>query len=215
MTVQSFTFNPFQTNGFVCHDGGEAVLVDAPGRTPAEHQAVHDYLTRHGLTVRHLLLTHAHIDHVFGCAYWSEQLKMPWQMHREDLPFITRSQEQAQLFGIALEAPPLPETFLQEGDTITFGAATWQVLYTPGHSPGSVSFHDAAHGFVIAGDVLFHGSIGRTDLPGGSMPVLMQSIFQQLLPLGDETAVYCGHGPATKIGRERRNNPFLTEQGGW
>lgn len=210
MTVKSFTFSPFQTNCYVCHDAGEAVLVDPSCSAEAERQAVVTYLEDHDLTLRHLLLTHTHIDHIFGCAFFASTYGMDWQMHRGGVPFIQRSQEQALFFGTPLEPPPLPEEFLDEADTITFGGATWEVLYTPGHAPGSVCFHDAAHGFVLVGDVLFLDSIGRTDLPGGSLPTLMQSIFQKLLPLGDATNVYPGHGPATTIGRERRANPFLT-----
>lgn len=210
MTIKSFTFNPFQTNCFVCHDAGEAVLIDPSCHTEAERQMVLDYLDQHALTVRHLLLTHAHIDHIFGCKALADHFGMPWQMHRADLPLLQRAREQAVFFGVKLENPPLPDRFLQEGDTVAFGEAAWEVLHTPGHSPGSVCFHDAAGGFVIAGDVLFQGSIGRTDLPGGSLPVLMESIFQKLVPLGEATAVHPGHGPSTTIGQEVQTNPFLT-----
>lgn len=209
MTVQSFTCNPFQTNGYVCHDAGEAVIVDPSCSTPAERQQVLDYLARHDLAVRHLLLTHAHIDHIFGCAFFAKHFGMSWQLHRADASFLERSEEQARFFGIALEPPPKPTSFLAEGDVIRFGDASWTVLHTPGHSPGSVCFHDAANGFVLVGDVLFRDSIGRVDLPGGSLPTLMASIFQKLLPLGDHLTAYPGHGPATTLGRERTVNPFL------
>jgi hydroxyacylglutathione hydrolase len=210
MTIQSFTFNPFQTNCYVCHNAGEAVLVDPSSMTAAEHQVVVDYLEHEGLTVRHLLLTHGHIDHIFGCAFFAARFGQAFQVHRDDLPLLRRAEEQGQVFGVAVEPPPEPDRFLQEGDTISFGHTTWEVLHTPGHSPGSVCFYDRAAGAVIAGDVLFQGSIGRTDLWQGSLPQLMASIFQKLVPLGDATAVHPGHGPATTIGRERRANPFLT-----
>ncbi len=210
MTVRTFTFNPFQTNCYVCHDGGDAALIDPSCHTDRERQAVVAYLETHGLTLRHLLLTHAHIDHVFGCAFFAERYGMPWQMHRADALLLRRAQEQALFFGVPLDPPPVPEAFLDEGDTVGLGGAAWEVLHTPGHSPGSLCFYDAANGFVLAGDVLFQGSIGRTDLPGGSLPVLMRSIFQKLVPLGDAVRVYPGHGPATTLGRERRTNPFLT-----
>jgi glyoxylase-like metal-dependent hydrolase (beta-lactamase superfamily II) len=212
MYVKSFTFNPFQTNCFVCHDAGEAVIIDPSCHTERERQQVLDYLDAHDLTVRHLLLTHGHIDHIFGCKAFAEHFGMPWQMHRADVPMLKRAQEQSLLFGVPLEQPPVPETFLDESDTVTFGEATWTVLYTPGHSRGSICFHDARGDFVIAGDMLFAGSIGRTDLPGGSMPELMRSIFQKLIPLGDSTQVYPGHGPETTIGHERQTNPFLTDR---
>ena len=210
MTVQTFTFNPFQTNCYVCHDGGEAVIVDPSSVTEAEQQAVVAYLDEHGLAVRHLLLTHAHLDHIFGCAFFAAHYGLDWQLHRDARPFLERAPEQAAFFGVPMEAPPPPSgAFLDDGDTVRFGAAVWQVLHTPGHAPGSLCFYDPATGFVLAGDVLFAGSIGRTDLPGGSLPVLMHSIFQKLLPLGDDVTVYPGHGPATTLGHERRTNPFL------
>lgn len=210
MTVQSFTFNPFQTNCFIAHEEGEAAIIDPSCATEQERQQVVDYLDAHDLTVRHLLLTHAHIDHIFGCAPLAERFGMGWQMHRADEPFITRAMDQAVAFGVQLEEPPPPEGYLDEGDTIELGATTWNVLHTPGHSPGSICFHDAEHAFAISGDVLFNGSIGRTQgLPQTSLPQLMESIFQKLVPLGDDTTIYPGHGPKTTIGRERASNPFL------
>ncbi len=210
MVVHSFTFNPFQTNCYVCHDAGEGVIVDPSCMTEAEQQEVLAYVDQHDLTIRHLLLTHGHIDHIFGCKLLAEHFGLRWQMHADDKPFITRSMEQSVAFGMPLEAPPPPGRLLDEGDTVTFGEATWEVYHTPGHSPGSICFYDAAGGFVISGDVLFRDSIGRTmGLPQTSLPQLMASIFQKLLRLPDETTVYPGHGPATTIGRERAQNPFL------
>lgn len=210
MHIQTFTFNPFQTNCYVCHDAGEAVVVDPSSATAGEHRAVVDYVEREGLRVRHLLLTHAHIDHVFGCAFFARHYDGAFQMHRHDLPLLQRAVEQGRMFGVEVEAPPPPGRFLDEGDTVSFGETTWEVLHTPGHSPGSICFYDRAAGAVVAGDVLFAGSIGRTDLWQGSLPQLMTSIFQKLVPLGDDVRVYPGHGPSTTIGRERTSNPFLT-----
>ncbi len=210
MTIKSFTFNPFQTNCYVAYHEGEAVIVDPSCVVPVEQQAVLDYLEKHDLKVRHLLLTHAHIDHIFGCAFFAEHFGMGWQLHRADLPLLRHGKEQAEMFGIDLRLPPEPVSFLNEGDTVAFGGATWAVLHTPGHSPGSVCFHDADGGYVLAGDVLFQGSIGRTDLWEGSLPTLMRSIFNKLAPLGEVTQVYPGHGPVTTVGRELQHNPFLT-----
>ncbi|GIV59678.1 MAG: MBL fold metallo-hydrolase [Rhodothermaceae bacterium] len=210
MTIKTFTFNPFMTNCYVCHAAGEAVLVDAAASTPKEQQAVLDYVEANDLTVRHLLLTHAHIDHIFGCAAFARHFGLSFKMHRDDLPLLDRAQDQGILFGLEVESPPPVQHFLDEGDTLRFGGHAWEVLHTPGHSPGSICFYDAAGGFVLSGDVLFQGSIGRTDLWRGSLPELMASIYQKLMPLPDETRVYPGHGPATTIGRERTHNPFLT-----
>ena len=210
MTIQPFTFNPFMTNGYVAHDGGEAALIDAPSHTEAEHHAVLDYLEEKDLTVRHLLLTHAHIDHIFGCAFFADHFDLKWQMHAADAFLVERAMEQAQAFGVKLSAAPPTEQALEEGDTITVGQATWEVLHTPGHSPGSVCFVERRAGHALSGDVLFQGSIGRVEgLPQTSMPQLMASIREKLLPLGGDVRVYPGHGSATTVGQERQHNPFI------
>jgi glyoxylase-like metal-dependent hydrolase (beta-lactamase superfamily II) len=212
MQIRSFTCNPFQTNCYVCHDEGEAVLVDPSCSTDEEKAAVERFVSENGLTMRHLLLTHAHIDHIFGCRHFADLYGMGFQMHRADRPMLLAAEEQARLFGVDVEQPPEPQGFLDEDDTVTFGGVTLRVLHTPGHSPGSISFFDEPARSVLAGDVLFQRSIGRTDLWQGSLPQLMESIFRKLIPLGDDVDVHPGHGPATTIGEERRSNPFLTGQ---
>ena len=210
MEIRRFTFNPFQTNCYVCHDGTQAVLVDPSSSTDREHEVVERYIDGAGLEIQHLLLTHGHIDHIFGCAHFARLYGLGWQMHREDLPLLSRATDQAAMFGVAIETPPEPESFLSEGDRIRIGETDLEVLHTPGHSPGSICFYDRGAGVVIAGDVLFQDSIGRTDLWRGSLPELMASIFQKLVPLGDDVRICPGHGPETTIGRERAANPFLT-----
>ncbi|NNE69427.1 MAG: MBL fold metallo-hydrolase [Rhodothermales bacterium] len=211
MTVKSFAFNPFSTNCYVCHDDGEAVIVDPSCSTPEEIAQVTDYVEREGLTVRELLLTHAHLDHVFGCKALAEHFGVGLRVHREEVALLKAAQMQGRMFGVSVEEPPAPSGMLVPGEGVQVGRTHWDVLFTPGHSPGSVSFYDAENGFVLAGDVLFAGSIGRTDLMGGSLPVLMQSIYQVLLPLGEDVRVLPGHGPETTMGRERLTNPFLDE----
>lgn len=211
MTVQSFTFNSFMTNCYVCHDGGEAVLIDPSCATSREQQQVVDYIEDNDLQIRHLLLTHGHIDHIFGCAFFSERYGQRFQMHAADQAFLQQAPQQAQAFGVQIDAPPVPDTFLEEGDTVAFGDVTLDILHTPGHSPGSICFVDAASDQAITGDVLFQDSIGRVQgLPQTSLPQLMESITETLLPLGDAMTIYPGHGPETTLGRERRQNPFLT-----
>lgn len=210
MQIQQFTFNPFQTNCYVCYDGGDAVLVDPSCSTGEEKALVERFVDENELTMQRLLLTHAHIDHIFGCAHFAERYGMGFEMHREDRTLLLGADEQARMFGVPIESPPEPEAFLDEGDVVRFGRTALRVLHTPGHSPGSISFYDEASRAVLAGDVLFQRSIGRTDLWRGSLPQLMQSIFQKLVPLGDDVRVYPGHGPETSIGEERRSNPFLT-----
>jgi hydroxyacylglutathione hydrolase len=209
MTVRSFVVSPFAENCYVCHDGGQAVLIDPGTSTPEEVNTVEDYITRNDLSLRHLLLTHAHLDHILGCAHFAKQFGMRWKLHPDDLPLLDGAELQARMFGVSLERPPAPDASLEEGMMIRFGNASWRVLHTPGHAPGHVCFYDEANAFVIGGDVLFQGSIGRTDLWGGSMPVLLASIREKLFALPDDTIVHPGHGPSTTIGRERRTNPFL------
>lgn len=213
MTVHTFTHNPFPTNGYVVYDGGAAALVDAPSSTAEERRAVTGYVEAHDLRVEHLLLTHAHIDHIFGCAPLAEHFGLAWKLHPADRPFLERAKEQATAFGVALQQPPAPGDPLGEGDRIAVGAATLDVVHTPGHSPGSVSFIERGAGIVLSGDVLFRGSIGRVQgLPQTSLPQLLQSIEEKLLPLDDDARVYPGHGEATTIGRERSANPFLNDE---
>ncbi|GAB5521933.1 MAG: MBL fold metallo-hydrolase [Rhodothermales bacterium] len=209
MTVRAFTFNPFQTNAYVCDHNGEAVLIDPSSMTPPEHQQILAYLDKNDLMVTHLLLTHGHLDHIFGCQFFAEHFGIGWQMHRADLPLIEHAPLQAEAYGMPLDAPPRPTAFLSAEDTLTIGGTTWRVLHTPGHSPGSISFFGAEHEVLIAGDVLFRGSIGRTDLWQGDQGVLMQSIYQTLLPLGEGVTVYPGHGGTTTLGEEAQTNPFL------
>ena len=210
MTIRTFTFNPFSTNLYVLASEGEAVIVDAASHRAHEHAAVAAYVRAEGLAVRHLLLTHAHLDHVFGCAALADAFGLGWTMHRADLASLRRAAEQARMFGVAMEtAPSEPASFFDEGDVIAFGAVTLGVRHVPGHSPGSVAFVDEAGGVAVAGDVLFAGSIGRTDLPGGDLPTLLRSIETRLLVLPDATRVLAGHGPETTVGRERRANPYL------
>ena len=210
MEIQSFTYNPFMTNCYVCSDAGEAVIIDPSCATEREQQEVIDYVEDRGLEVVHLLLTHAHIDHIFGCHAFEQHVGDVFKMHEESEFFIERALEQAEAFGVEVQRPSMPETLLDEGDTVTFGGITLDVLYAPGHSPDSICFVDRASKQAVTGDVLFQDSIGRTQgLPKTSMPQLMQSIRKKLLPLGDDVTIYPGHGPETTIGRERKQNPFL------
>ncbi|NBC84926.1 MAG: MBL fold metallo-hydrolase [Bacteroidetes bacterium] len=212
MKVQSFTYNPFMTNCYVCHDQGEAVIIDPSCAADNEKQEVAKFLEKENLTVVHLLLTHAHIDHIFGCSFFEDRFDDVFKMHDAAVPFIERSVDQATAFGVQIEPPSVPTSFLAEGDTVSFGSVTLDVLHTPGHSPDSICFVDMESQQAITGDVLFQDSIGRTQgLPQTSMPQLMASIRDKVLPLGDDVTIYPGHGPETTIGRERRQNPFLND----
>lgn len=186
-------------------DAGEAVLVD-PGEEAALFLA---RLQAEQLTLRAIWLTHAHLDHVAGIGAVKAQLDVPVWLHPADRPLYDRAPDQARMFtGTAMAPLPEPDHDLVPGEPLHVGNCAFDVRFAPGHSPGSVVF--VAEGLALVGDVLFAGSVGRVDLPGGNGPTLVRSIRSQLLTLPDETVVYPGHGPETTIGRERATNPFLT-----
>lgn len=201
MEIESYTLSPFMSNCLVMKDNGEAIVID-PGEPSQE---VVDTLA--GFTVPMIFNTHCHADHSGGNAAMMAATGAPLVIHADDLPLLHALEQQGAMFGVQVEASPEPDRFVKEGDTIKVGTVEMKVLHTPGHAPGHVVL--VGDGFVIAGDVLFQGSIGRTDLPGGNHQQLLDSIREKLLPLPDDTVVYCGHGPSTTIGAERRSNPFL------
>ena len=212
MQVEPFTFSSFMTNCYLCYDAGEAVIVDASCQTAEEQRQMMRVIDELEVDVTHLLLTHAHVDHIFGCRVFEEQFGRRFEAHEAARPFIERAEEQATAFGVQVTPPSVPTTWLGEGDTVSFGNTTLEVLHTPGHSPDSISFVDRASQQALTGDVLFQNSIGRTQgLPQTSREQLLQSITEKLLPLGDEWTIYPGHGPQTTIGRERKQNPFVQE----
>ncbi len=205
MAIHSYRLGPMGNNTYLIVDEptGEAALVD-PSFDSEELWAEIEQM---GVTMRYLLNTHAHFDHVIGNAFYVAEAGIPLALHRADLPLLRALPEQGRMFGFAVEASPEPTIWLEEGKSLTLGETEIRVLYTPGHSPGSVTFvvGDAA----IVGDVLFAGSIGRTDLPGASHQTLLHSIRTRLLTLPDSTRVLPGHEEATTIGHERLANPFL------
>lgn len=191
------------------HSGREGLIIDPGCWNAGEEHELEQWLTENGITPVRLVLTHAHIDHVFGCAWLEKRYGLRPEVHRADLPLLRGAPQVGRLYGTHCDPVPEPAAFLAEGDTIVLGNARLDVLFVPGHAPGHVAFHCAEQRSVIAGDVLFHRSIGRTDLPGGDLDTLLHSIHTQLFPLPDDTVVYCGHGPETTIGEEKRMNPFL------
>ena len=212
ISIASFVFNEFSENTFVLYDESKECLIFDPGcYTQSERDELAAFVEKNELKPVRLINTHCHVDHVFGNAFVAEKYDLGLEIHKGEEPVLEHYMRIASMYGFTdAQASPVPSAFLKEEEEIVFGNnSKLKMLFTPGHSPASLSFYSQANGFVIAGDVLFNGSIGRTDLPGGDFKTLMASIFSELLPLGDETKVYCGHGPSTTIGHERRYNPFL------
>jgi glyoxylase-like metal-dependent hydrolase (beta-lactamase superfamily II) len=201
MDIQLFALTPFAENCYVVSDGDETIIIDPGEAVPELKDAVKD------ANVTTIVNTHCHIDHCAGNAgmkaFTGAELILP----EGELPLLQNMPAQAQMFGVQAEPSPPPDRFIQEGDVVTVGAARFEVYDAPGHSPAHVVL--VGEGVVFGGDVLFQGSIGRTDLPGGDMDTLLESIRTKLWPLPDETVVYSGHGPPTTIGQEKRTNPFL------
>jgi hydroxyacylglutathione hydrolase len=208
--LKSFVFGPFQENTYVLWDETkEAVVIDPGNTSSTEHSELKNFILENNLQLKHLWLTHAHIDHINGNRFVFDTWGLLPQVHKNDLPYIKNHKEVAMMYGLPCEESPLPEVFLKEGDAAQFGNSKLEMIFTPGHSPGSITFYCKEQQFIIAGDVLFYGSIGRTDLPGGDHETLINSIKQNLFPLGDDVKVYNGHGQPTTIGFEKENNPFL------
>ena len=209
--IETQAVGPFFKNGFVvaCDETREAVLID-PGDEVAGLLA---FAERKALSIRHILLTHAHVDHVTGVAAAKRALGAPVYLHRDDLPLYERAVEFGAVFGLRVEPQPPIDHFYTAGQVILFGRCEARPHHTSGHCPGGVCLQVGKQGApgqdLFVGDTLFAGSIGRTDLPGGDHPTLIASIRTVLFAFGDEARVYPGHGPATTIGHERRTNPFL------
>ncbi|MFK7807183.1 MAG: MBL fold metallo-hydrolase [Saprospiraceae bacterium] len=209
--VAKFTFNPFQENTYVVYDdSGECIIFDPGCFTAEEKNQLSTFISANNLKPVRLINTHCHLDHVFGNKYVSETYELGLEIHEGELPVLQAVPQACALYGLPQPEPsPAPSNFLKEGTTLTFGNTKMEILFTPGHSPASISFYCAESNFVIAGDVLFRESIGRTDLPGGDFKTLIGAIKSELYPLGDEVRVYSGHGEDTTIGHEKKSNPFL------
>jgi glyoxylase-like metal-dependent hydrolase (beta-lactamase superfamily II) len=210
ISVQSFTFNPIQENTYVLYDESlECVIIDPGCYDNHERAELSAFISKNNLKPVRLLNTHCHLDHIFGNAYVANTYKLGLEIHKADIPVLDAFLASANLYGMNAEPSPRPASYLEEGDIVKFGNSQLEIFFTPGHSPGSITFYSRPGKLMIAGDVLFMGSIGRTDLPGGDYETLIRSIKDKLFTLDDDFKVYSGHGPATTIGHERRSNPFL------
>lgn len=210
ISIQSFTFGPFQENTYILNDETkECIIIDPGCYDDNERLILANYIATNKLKPVKLINTHCHLDHVFGNKFVADKYQLQLEINKLDKPVLDAYLMSAGMYGLNAEPSPQPTVFLNEGDTIIFGNSILEILFTPGHSPGSITFYNRVQKFMIAGDVLFYGSIGRTDLPAGDHKTLISSIKDKLFQLGDDYTVYNGHGPSTNIGFERMNNPFL------
>lgn len=211
LKIEKFVVNPLQENSWVVSDEtGECVFIDPGFYYDDEFDEIRDYILSHNLNPVKILNTHCHFDHLMGVGFVRKEFGIPFYAHPDDNFWVEKAVEQARMFGF--EMPPVEpaDGFFNDNDQVCFGNSVLEIIHVPGHSPGHVAFYHAESASLLAGDVLFYGSIGRTDLPGGHYQTLISAIKNRLFVLPAETKVYCGHGPETTLGFEMRNNPFLT-----
>jgi hydroxyacylglutathione hydrolase len=211
MNYKAFIFSPFQENTYVLYDDSkECVIVDPGNFYPQENQTLDAFITENSLKPVYIIQTHNHLDHLFGTYYVSSKYQIPLACHAEEIFWIENFKKTCTGYGLDIESqPPQPKMLLTDGMVFAFGNTQLKVIHVPGHSAGGVAFYNAADGLLFCGDILFNDSIGRTDLPGGNYEQLIEGIKTKLIVLPDETKVFSGHGPATTIGKEKKNNPFL------
>ncbi|MFN3917324.1 MAG: MBL fold metallo-hydrolase [Flavobacteriales bacterium] len=206
----SFTFNPFQENTYIIVSGNKCAIVDPGCYTREEQLELKSFIQEKNLEAVLLLNTHCHIDHVLGNAFVCREYGIIPLLHVDDLKQLKSVSSYAHLYGFdGYEISPEPQQFIKHGDKINIGELELEVRHVPGHAPGHIVFISHTEKWIINGDSLFNGSIGRTDLPGGNHDQLLRSIKSELYSLPDDYTVYCGHGPETTIGWEKENNPFV------
>lgn len=208
--LQSFTFNPFQENTYIIiNEKNDCWIVDPGMYDKYETEMMLDYIAENQLNPKAIINTHTHIDHILGIKAIQEKYKIPFSCHKLDIPVLNNAVASAMMFGLNFKGQPVADSFITEQELLPIGDEHLKILLTPGHSPGSIVFYYPLGKWAIAGDVLFNGSIGRTDLPGGNYDTLINSIRQQMFLLPDETIIYPGHGSSTTIAHEKMYNPFL------
>lgn len=210
LNVQPFTFNPVQENTYIVYnDAKECCIIDPGCYFASEEKLLTDFIESNGLKPIYLLNTHCHLDHVFGNRFVAKKYGLTLHLHKLEKQVLDLAPVSGQMWQLPFDNYDGELKFIKEGDVIRIGNETLEVLFTPGHSPGHVVFYSHEHKFLIGGDVLFQGSIGRTDLPGGDFATLEESIKTQLYTLPGDVIVYPGHGDSTTIGEEMKTNPFV------
>ena len=207
--IERFTFNPFMENTYVLYDETkEAIIIDPGCYDPREHKELLDFVVEKTLKVKYILNTHGHIDHVLGNYFAKTHFGVDLLIGKEDLQTLKSVEVYAANYGFQGYQAAEPDQLLDTTDVIKFGNSSLSILFVPGHAPGHIAFYPTDKSFIIGGDVLFQGSIGRTDLPGGGFDTLINSIHTEFFKFPDSTVVHPGHGEATTIGEEKVSNPF-------
>jgi len=214
MQILKFTFNPFEENTYLIENQGEAYIVDPGCSNPIEYKQLDEVIEVNGCSIKAVLNTHCHIDHILGNAHCCKKFKAPLWMDSRDLPNLNMGPQVSQMYAIPYTPSPDPAKFLDDQSDIELGEESLEIRFVPGHAPGHIVFIHHASKSIIGGDTLFQLSIGRTDLPGGDHELLLSSIKEQLFNLPDDYTVYSGHGPETSIGFEKEHNPFVGARAG-
>lgn len=212
LALKIFEFNPFPVNTYLLYDTEmkDAVMIDAGMYTGNEESELEAFLSENGITVKALVNTHLHFDHCFGLSYMYDRHHLQTHAQQDDRTLGERFAEQAAMFGLQVrKALPSVGRWIEDGELLTWGAISLRVIHVPGHSPGGVAYYCEQLHCLFSGDVLFRRSIGRTDLPGGSYPQLIESIKRKLMVLPSDTIVYPGHGPSTTLAEEKQENFYL------
>lgn len=210
MDIKTFHFNPIMVNTYIISDEtGEAVIVDPGNCRIYEDEQIRDYVTSKKLSIKYIINTHPHIDHIAGNPWCVSEYHAELLMHKAGLPVYNESFAYAAAFGLEVASMPAPDRFLKEGDEVAFGKQRLKVLYTPGHCDGSICLYSVENQVVFTGDLIFELSVGRSDLPTGNEALLLQSIREKILTLPDPVIILSGHGGATTVGRERNGNPYI------
>lgn len=210
ITIKTLVFNAFQVNNYILSDEtNECVIIDAANNDINEDNKLFKYIEDNNLKPVCLLSTHAHVDHILGNKSVLEKYKIPYKIHTAGTQFIYTAVEHGQMFGLSVKPSPMPTDYIEDSEIIRFGNSELKALYTPGHADGSICYYSDNDSFLISGDVLFYGSIGRTDLPTGDYDELIKNIKTKIFTLPSDTVVYPGHGPETSVGFEKENNPFF------
>lgn len=208
--ITSFCFNPFQENTYIIsHKNNDCWIIDPGCYTLQEQKILTSYIEKQDLKPVKLLNTHCHLDHIYGNKFICNEYHLELGIHEKELNILHHAQMAARMFGVKIPEPCEPAYFINENDKLLLNDVNFNILHTPGHSPGSICFVNNEEKYAVVGDVLFAGSIGRTDLPSGDYNTLIKSIKTKLLILDDATVIFNGHGPSTSIGAEKKSNPFL------